>query len=78
VTLALKIHTSNCMETRSHGLFAMVAWIAGLLQFLAAHYNMVLSVACGLGALVASIVSIYVGLLKAKKLRFEISQENKS
>jgi hypothetical protein len=60
------------MDTHSHSTLALISWVLGVLHFISAHYSVILSVACGLGAFAASLVSIYVGFLKARKLKDEI------
>jgi len=55
------------MQNRSSGaMLALISWIGAAAQFLAAHYSMLLSVICGLGAFAASIYSIKASRAKAK------------
>lgn len=50
----------------NHRSLALVTWVGALLQFALAHYSMVLSVSCGVGAFIASIYSIKASRAKAK------------
>jgi hypothetical protein len=50
-------------------MLAAVTWLGALLQFIASHFSLALSVACGVAALVASVYSIKAS--RAKEAFYE-------
>ena len=55
-------------------MLAAVTWIGALMQYVTSHFSVLLSGACGVAALVASVYSIKASRAKAK---FYIDKDSK-